>query len=315
MNEFDLINKYLKPIADDLTDDAAILAVAADEEIILSTDTFVGGVHFTQQATPAQIAHRCLRASLSDLAAMGARPLGYLLNLSFPKGVTDDWLRAFSSALKADQAIYGIHLWGGDTTRAPNNLVISVTVIGECQQGKAWKRSTAAAGDLIYVTGTIGDAYLGLKVSQGQLRELSREHRSYLLHRYYEPQPRFDIQRANGITAAIDISDGLLQDLGHVCTASHKVAHIQQDLIPLSLAARAALAMEKVELLELLTGGDDYELLLAVKLQGSDLSGLTQIGHFTNESATVQSPQERVHLVDSAGRRILFTKTGYAHEI
>lgn len=315
MHEFDIINKFLKPLAEGspfalgLTDDAAILSTVLKEDIVLSTDTLIVGIHFPHQATPAQIAHRSLRTTLSDLAAMGACPMGYLMSLSLPTGTTEQWLQAYCLGLKADQERYGIHLLGGDITKAPHDLTISMTVVGTCPKGQAWKRSTAFTGDKIYVTGTIGDAYLGLKVLQGQLTGLSKEHQEYLINRYYYPEPRF--VAVEGATAAIDISDGLLQDLGHVCVASNKSAHVEQDLIPLSEAAQAALASGEVQLLDLLSGGDDYELILAMNAQVTPKKDVTPIGYFMAETPH----QDRVQLVDATGKRIQFTKSGYVHEI
>jgi thiamine-monophosphate kinase len=347
MHEFIIINKFLKPLANGspfalgLTDDAAVLPCIMQEDMVLSTDTLVAGIHFPHQATPTQIAHRSLRTSLSDLAAMGAQPMGYLMNLSLPSGTTEQWLQAYCEGLKADQEHYGIHLLGGDITRAPHDLTITMTVVGMCQKGQAWKRSTASTGDKIYVTGTIGDAYLGLKVLQGNLTGLSKQHQEYLINRYYYPEPRFVAYE--GVTAAIDISDGLLQDLGHVCISSSKLAHVEQDLIPLSAAVQVAIASGEVQLLDLLSGGDDYELILAMNSQATpnnrhrerpkdarrsidSVSGttsgllrfarnddimLTQIGYFMAETPH----QDRVHLVDVTGRRVQVPKSGFTHEI
>jgi thiamine-monophosphate kinase len=317
MHEFDIIDTYLKPLAKGapfalgLTDDAALISCDGGKQMVLSTDTLIVDRHFPREAKPILIARRALRASLADLAAMGARPLGYLMSLSLPSGITQKWLQDFCEGLRTDQQHYGIKLWGGNIVNAPHDLSITMTVIGACAQDKAWLRSTMSPGDLLYVTGTIGDAYLGLKVLQGRLPWLNKEHQEYLVNRYYLPEPRF--LKNQWVTAAIDISDGLLQDLEHLCVESNTIAQIQQDAIPLSKAAQAVLVSKEVDLLELLAGGDDYELILAVKPQKEEkLKGLTQIGYC---ASTLKGPTQRVRLVNQSGQRISFTKTGYEHEI
>lgn len=325
MLEFDIIHRYFKPLAQEsafslgLRDDAALIPCEQGEHIVLSTDTLIVDKHFPQNAPPSLVARRCLRSALSDLTAMGARPIGYLMSLSLPPRTPAEWLQEFCDGLRTDQHYYGVHLLGGDLVTAPHDLSITMTVVGACRSDHAWKRSTVSDGDLLYVTGTIGDAYLGLQVLQGLFKDLDKAYLDYLLNRYYLPDLRFF--KSPAVTAAIDISDGLLQDLGHLCLESHVTAYVQANEIPLSKAAQALLKSGEADLLDLLSGGDDYELILAVHpdmqdkihdlSQSTDIS-FTPIGYCTKR---FQESDQPVHLLDSSGQRIHAPKSGYTHEI
>jgi thiamine-monophosphate kinase len=217
----------------------------------------VGGVHFLPGDPPDLVGRKLLRVNLSDLAAKGATPLGYLMTVSTPKTTPDTWFAGFAAGLAADQAQYGATLLGGDTTSTPGPISLSLTAIGHVAPGQAVHRFGAQPGDLIYVTGTIGDGALGLAVALGKLVDPT----GHLLDRYRLPQPRVGLAIAGIATAGMDISDGLVQDLGHICRASSLAAEIDATAVPLSAAARAA-GPDALE--TILTGGDDYELLLAI---------------------------------------------------
>jgi thiamine-monophosphate kinase len=271
--EFDLIKRYLAPLAEAapgalaLEDDAALVAPPAGHELVATADALVAGVHFLADDPPDLVARKLLRVNLSDLAAMGARPLGYLITASWPSDTDEAWIARFVEGLAADQQAYGIPLLGGDTTSTPGPLSLSLTALGAVPEGQALKRSRAEPGDLIYVSGTIGDATLGLAVLSGDLPELSDGVRDYLIGRYRLPRPRLALGQAlveRAVAhAAIDVSDGLVADLGHVCQASGLAGEVEAQRIPLSGTARAALggrAGEPDALARLATGGDDYEL-------------------------------------------------------
>jgi thiamine-monophosphate kinase len=233
------------------------LAPPPGRELVLSADAMVAGVHFLPDDPPDLIGRKLLRVNLSDLAAKGAAPLGYLLTVSAPRGTPDAWFAGFAAGLAADQADYGIALLGGDTTSTPGPLSLSLTIVGHVAPGAMVRRAGAQSDDGVWVTGTIGDGALGLAVAQGRLADPT----GHLLGRYRLPQPRLGLPLAGLAAASMDVSDGLVQDLGHLCRAGGLAATIEAVRVPLSAPARAAGAGW---LATCLTGGDDYELLLAV---------------------------------------------------
>jgi thiamine-monophosphate kinase len=321
MNEFEFIATFLAPLAArekgalGLTDDAAIVKVPPGQELVITKDAIVQGVHFIGNELPGLIARKALRVNLSDLAAMGATPYAYFLALMLPSSVDKAWLEAFAEGLGADQKTYGITLMGGDTTHAPNALSLSVTALGLVPATKALLRNGAKPGDDIYVSGTIGDAALGLKVAHGTL-QVPATARNYLLERYQLPRPRtmVGIQLHDIATSCIDISDGLVQDLGHICNASKVAARIRFDTIPLSPSARSALVSLENPYEIVLTGGDDYELLftappaasakLAAVANKTDVP-FTRIGRISEGTG--------VRVLSAEGKEIVLSREGYRH--
>jgi len=267
-SEFEIINRYFssqasggKNIILGIGDDAAVVSTPADKQLAVSIDTLISGVHFPVQTSAADIAWKALAVNLSDLAAMGAEPAWFTLALSLPE-VDHEWLAAFSKSLADISSVYRIPLAGGDTTRGA--LSITIQVAGHVQPGSTLLRSGARVGDQIFVTGNIGDAALGLYVSQQQF-EIT-EDVTYLLERLNRPQPRIEVgQRLTGVASAcIDISDGLFADLAHVLKASGVGACLQQDHIPLSAAAKRFLSDKQNLLAGIYNRGDDYELCFCV---------------------------------------------------
>lgn len=261
MDEFDRIKTYFAPLAASagrgLRDDAAVLAPPPGRELVLTVDQMLEGIHFLEGDSPTLIARKLLRRNLSDLAAMGALPLGYLLTTALPSTVTDEWLAGFAEGLRIDQQIYNLGLFGGDSSSAQAHISLTATLIGHVSPGQALSRSGARAGDKIFVTGTIGDAALGLKARLGQLADPT----GFLTQRSLLPEPRIGLGLAGIVSAAIDISDGLIQDIDHICRESGVGAVIDADAVPTS---QPAVALGAAYLEERLTGGDDYELVLAV---------------------------------------------------
>ena len=320
LDEFELIARYFAPLAAapgafGLRDDAATLALAAGETAVVTTDALVAGVHFLPDDAPGGIARRALRVNLSDLAAMGARPLAYALVALLPPGTSAAWLAAFAAGLEADQAEFGVHLIGGDTVATPGPLTLALTAFGAAPEGRVLRRSGAAAGEDVYVTGTIGDAALGLALVQGRLDLAEERLREYLINRYRRPTPRVELGPAllGLATAAIDLSDGLVADLGHVCAASGVGAEIRLARVPLSEAARA-LTDDQSFLLTLLGRGDDYELAFTVPARAAaaiDALGrehgvpVTRIGRTTDG--------EGVAVRDDKGRVLDLPDGGYKH--
>jgi thiamine-monophosphate kinase len=271
--EFGYIARRLAPLAAGfegafgLKDDAAEIAPSAGCALILTADTLVAGRHFLESDDPATAARKALRANLSDLAAMGARPLAYLTSVVWPLDAPDALKEGFADGLAVDQAIFGIHLIGGDTTAADGPWTLSVTAIGEVPKGRAVRRSGARAGDLLMVTGTIGDAGLGLEIASGRLE--AGEGAGWLLARHRLPEPRVALAEAvrAHATACIDVSDGLIADAGHVARSSGLGLSIDLERLPLSDPARAWMARQSDPAIAsafLATAGDDYELACAV---------------------------------------------------
>lgn len=298
--EFSFIARHFRPLAGvgglDLQDDAALLTPTPGCELVLAADAIVEGVHFLPHDPPGDIARKLLRVNLSDLAAMGADPRGYLMTVAVPPGRDDAFFAAFSAGLAADQARYGIALLGGDTTGTAGPLALSLTVVGEVPHGQAVRRRGAVPGDRVFVTGTIGDGALGLRALRGELPDPD----GFLADRYRRPQPRLRFPLRGLATSAIDVSDGLLQDAGHLVRASGVTLVIERDRVPLSAAARAA---GPAWLETCLTGGDDYELLFTAPA-GAD--GATCIGR-------VEAGPARVLLLDGVGAPVAVDRRGFSH--
>jgi thiamine-monophosphate kinase len=259
--EFALIARHFRPLAGpgafSLTDDAAVFAPPSGRELVIAADAMVAGVHFLPGDPPDLVGRKLLRTNLSDLAAMGATPFGYLMTVSVPRDTPDAWFAGFAAGLAADQAEFSIALLGGDTTSTPGPISLSLTILGHVAPGCALRRAGARDGDGLWVSGSIGDGALGLLAARGEIDDPD----GALADRYRLPRPRLALGRAvAGIAhAGMDVSDGLVQDTGHLCRAGGLGAVIEAAAVPLSPAARAA-----GRLALCLTGGDDYELLLAV---------------------------------------------------
>ena len=271
-----LIARHFKPIARHpgalgLTDDAAVLATRPGHDLVLTADAIVAGVHFFAGDKPEDVARKALRVNLSDLAAKGATPAGFLVSLALPKGIGDAWLSGFARGLGMDAKAYACPLLGGDTVATPGPLMVSVAAFGTLPSRTAVRRAGARVGDHVFVTGTIGDAALGLRLRKdaGLSRRLtmSAQHRTHLLRRYLVPQPRNALAAAvrKHATAAMDVSDGLAGDLAKLCRVSAVGTVIEVSRVPLSSAARRAVAVDPMLLGAVLSGGDDYEILCTVR--------------------------------------------------
>lgn len=319
LTEFSLIERYFSrpavqrdpDVVLGIGDDAALLRVPEGMELAVATDTLVAGVHFPLHTKPEDIGHKALAANLSDMAAMGAEPRWATLALTLPHA-DESWLAAFSAGFFALADQYRVQLIGGDTTRGP--LSITVQILGLVPVGMALRRSGAHAGDLIYVTGTLGDAGLGLRVLQ-QPFELSAEHAAHVMQRLNRPQPRVieGIALRGIASAAIDISDGLGADLGHILRASGTGARINMAALPMSAAVNSYVNHSGDWQLPL-CAGDDYELCFTVPPQKcsalldaikSSATGCTQIG------VTETAPGLRC--VSASGELVTPRAGGYQH--
>jgi len=266
-----LIVRYFAPIASHagalgLTDDAAVLTPPPGCELVMTTDALVAGVHYFADDAADTVARKAMRVNLSDLAAKGAKPLGFLLSLALAKETGEEWLARFAQGLRADAEAYGCPLLGGDSVRTPGPTTISVAMLGTVPAGGMVRRAGAKAGDRIFVSGTIGDAALGLGLRRGATWKLDAGERDHLSSRYLLPQPRNALAEPvrNHATAAMDVSDGLAGDLAKLARASGVGAVVEAAKVPLSDAARAVLAGDPGAIETVLTGGDDYEIVCTV---------------------------------------------------
>jgi thiamine-monophosphate kinase len=270
-----LIARYFRPLATasnafDLGDDAAVLTPPAGCDLVLTTDGVIAGVHFLPADPPQSIARKALRMNLSDLAAKGAKPAGFLLAIALPASTKESWVAAFADGLGQDIRQYDCPLLGGDTDHTPGPLSVSITAFGTVPQGAMVRRATAKPGDVIAVSGTIGDAALGVLLHRdpdlAARWQLSSPAHDHLRQRYLLPQPRNALADAlrQHASAAMDVSDGLAGDLAKLCRASAVAAEVEVAAVPLSDAARAALAADAKLIERILTGGDDYEILLTL---------------------------------------------------
>ncbi len=285
LSEDELIRQIFAPIAGEgslnLRDDAALLPAPPGSELVLTVDTIVAGVHYFPEDPPGAVARKALRVNLSDVAAKGAEPLGFLLSLSMPAGTSLAWMAAFAEGLGADAKAFGCPLLGGDTVRTRGPLTVSITAIGRVPTGYMVRRTGAQAGDIIAVTGTIGDSALGLALRLADQDgapddakrdnlawrdELTPQEHAYLTQRYLLPEPRNAIALAlrDHASGAMDVSDGLIGDARKMLGASGVSGRIDLETVPLSLPARAAVEASSGLLRAAVTGGDDYEILCSV---------------------------------------------------
>lgn len=302
MDEFELIRQYFAPLSQGfdgslgLHDDAAILPTLPGKDLVVTKDALSQGIHFFGTEPAHLLAQKALRVNLSDLAAMGAQPLAYFLAIMLPPHTDHSWVADFARGLAEDQQQYGIFLAGGDTIATRDMLSFSITAIGSVPRGQALRRSRAKPGDTVYMTGTLGDSALGLQLlQQPEKHSLPKEAYDYLTQRYFLPQPRLNAgHHLIGIAhAAMDISDGLVQDLGHICRTSSVAAVIEAEKLPLSSPVRTLLEQDGALIKRIAGGGDDYELLftapadkaMAVNMLASELSlPITAIGRISEGS-------------------------------
>lgn len=322
LGEFERIDAFFKPLAAgcegalELQDDAAILEPPAGAKLVVTTDALVEGVHFRIQDAPEDVARKALRVNLSDLAAMGARPWRYTLACATPGRLGTDWMAAFAEGLGEDQTLFDVTLIGGDMTTTVGPPVFAVTLFGLCE-GEAVTRRGARTGDDVWVSGTIGDAALGLGVLQSRINDLPQDDGEVLIARYRLPEPRVALgaRLKDLATACIDVSDGLIADAEHVARTSGVRMEIDLKSVPFSGAARSWLGRERgadSAYAALLTGGDDYELLFTAPPAAREMIAAA--------AAAAETPVNRIGRCfcgNGVGVRglasDLFTRRGWTH--
>ena len=314
-NEFDLIREYFAPLAKDsgalgLQDDAALYSPTAGHELVLTTDTIIESIHYLPDTQPDKIAAKLFGVNVSDLAAKGATPKACLLNFAPHKNVSEDWIAAFAQQVEVALKTYHIQLLGGDTVAAPDKAMFSLTLMGEVATGGMIQRAGAKIGDDIFVTGTIGHGFIGLEDAKAGRLSPCRD-----LFEHPQPPLDFALAAAPYMSAAVDVSDGLLADLGHVCDAS--VCGMQIDMTAIPFADPAY-----EDLMTQLNGGDDYQLAFTapsenhgkLKQFAADQSiQLTKIGHIINGSELVLQDSNGATLKILPGGTSAVLKSGFSH--
>lgn len=322
----DAIIALLRPLAGpgalDFRDDCAVLTPRPGTDLVLKTDPVAEGVHFLPDDAPEDIAWKALAVNISDLAAKGARPLGYLMALSFPTAPTRGWLTRFAAGLGEAQAAFGCTLLGGDTDRRPGPVTISVTVFGEVDTGTMVQRATARPGDLLYVSGTIGDAALGLRLCREPALAdrwgLSAEHVAQLVGRFRRPQPRLALTPAlrGHASASMDLSDGVVKDLGRMLRASGVAGHLELARVPLSPVVSQVVRAQPSLLPQLAAAGDDYEILAAVAPASAvafEIEARNAGVTVTQVGSVMVGEQGRLRTTDAAGSDVQMQSGGWDH--
>jgi thiamine-monophosphate kinase len=319
-----LIARYFRPLAKHpgafgLIDDAAVIAPPPGCDVVLTTDGVISGVHVFPDDLPENIGRKALRMNLSDLAAKGATPIGFLLSLALPSTIDEAWLAAFAAGLGEDAERYDCPLLGGDTDRTPGPASVSIAAFGTVPHGKMVRRSTAKPGDLIIVSGTIGDAALGVLLRRDQNLakrwRLSEAMSSHLKQRYLLPEPRNALAAAvlQNAAAAMDVSDGLAGDLAKLCRASGVAAEIDVARVPFSDAVGTAIAAEPAASETALTGGDDYEIVLTLAPEKFPLvrAAAKAVGVRVTEIGLVTAGEGARFVHD--GKMLTFARPSYSH--
>jgi thiamine-monophosphate kinase len=320
-SEFELIAELFAPLATaagafGLTDDAALVAPPDGHDLVVTTDVLVEGVHFFATDPPDLIAKKSLRVNLSDLSAKGCAPLGYLMAISIPPNIDMPWLRAFARGLQQDQQAFGLSLFGGDTTATPGPLSIAITAFGAVPAGTMLRRAGAKPGDLVFVSGTIGDAGGGLACLKGEGDGLEADARNHLVRRFQLPGPRTNLGRVliGLASASLDVSDGLLADLGHIAATSGVRIVVEGARVPVSLPLLGLWPDAKDRIVRAVTAGDDYEIAFTAPASGraAVFSAAAKAGVPVTEIGRVEAGKGAV-LCDPQGRNIPVDRPGYVH--
>ncbi len=325
--EFQLISEIFAPLAVgysgslSLLDDGAILTIKKGREVVVTSDTLVEGVHFLPEDPPDSLGIKTLAVNLSDLAAMGAEPHAYTLSAAWPSHISTSWIEKFAAGLKEIQERYQLHLIGGDTVSTSGPVTLTITAFGQVDIGKSIQRKTADLGDNVYVTGNMGDSALGLKLTANQIdTDIPYNYRAFLINRYRQPIPRVEIGNSlyKFATSAVDISDGLVADIGHLAQQSCRRIIIHTSRLPLSEAAKKLVDADPKLMNIILEGGDDYELAFTappifhekiIHLSIELKTPITAIGSVIADKTHPAGVEVR----DANNQKIELTNGGYRH--
>ncbi len=325
MNEFELIEHCFAPLAGPeglrLKDDAALYTPRENYDLVITTDTFVEGVHFPNGMYGADVAERLLRTNLSDIAAKGGTPLGYLLSVAMHADKMEKWLPAFAKGLETTQAEFGCTLWGGDTTATTTQAVYSITLIGEVPRDEMVQRQGAAIGHDIWVTGVLGDAMLGCRLATNQLISPVPNGQDLFSFEsaYWRPEPAFEYRKIlqRFATAAADVSDGILADVTHISKLADGCATINFDALPFSLGAEAWADGQDDAItsrMELASFGDDYGVVFTSEQM--DRQAIFDMAREARLKATLVGsvlPGSGAVSLDVEGQAMAWAQTGYRH--
>ena len=328
-DEHELIERYFAPLtmqgsgALGLGDDTALITPAAGTDLLLTADMIVAGIHFFVDDAPRDIAYKALAVNVSDIVAKGGEPSSYLMTIAFPVRPSHEWMTEFAAGLGAAQKRFGAALIGGDTVSTPGPLTISICLYGEIKTGAMVRRSGAAIGDSVFVSGTIGDAALGLKLRR-DLKEatdgsgfVDEQEAEFLIARYLRPRPRLALARAlrRFASGAMDISDGLCLDFERLCQASRVGGEIEMAKIPLSMPAQSCVKNDILALEDLLTGGDDYEILCTISQD--NLAGFQNAAREAqiaiSRIGVITDQQSAIRYIGLNGRAVELKRAGYEH--
>lgn len=318
-DEFSILDQLFKPLAGlsresrGLMDDVAVIPGSDAHDIVVTTDALVAGVHFFEHDPLDLVARKLMRVNLSDIIAKGATPYGYQLITAWPRGTTFHEKQEFVRGLKTEQDRFNIDLFGGDTVSTYGPLHVSMTMFGKAQPGRALSRLGARPGDKLLISGYIGQAYLGLKALQGLLVGVSHADANEVIEAYHLPEIRADLAPCvrDHARASMDVSDGLLADADHMARVNNLMIRVDLNRVPTSLAARAAIAAG-LNPVELVTGGDDYQILCAADEAGTralKMSGFYEIGECVGASDDTPAGAE----LWADGRRIDVDSKGFKH--
>ncbi len=317
MDEFRVIAEIFAPLAGEgsfgLTDDAAVIPARPGYDLVVTTDAIAEGTDFFAFDPAGTVAQKALRVNLSDLAAKGASPCGYLLSMALPPSITADWLSGFARGLAQDQSLFGVTLLGGDTARTEGPLTISMTAFGHVPAGRMLRRAHAKAGDHVYVTGTIGDSGGGLAIFKREKHALTEAHRDILTGSYRLPQPpvHFGQTMLGLANASIDVSDGLVADLGHLARESCVKLVIDAAAIPRSPALRAFWGDDAAAIVRAATAGDDYQIAFTASEEAVVLAAARDASVTVTRIGRAEAGQGVELQLD--GRALAVPQPGYRH--
>ena len=319
-NEFQIISDFFSPLAKEkgsfnLLDDAAALCTDKEKEFVVSTDMLISGVHFLPDDKPENIACKSIRVNISDVISKGAKPKYYFLSIALPGNLNDEWIKLFSKALSNEQEIYDISLMGGDTVSTNGPLTINIVCFGVVKKNKMIRRSGAKVGDNLYVTGEIGSSKIGLEIITQKI-EADDPHKSYFLNKYRFPNPKHKLgpELVDIASSSVDISDGLLADLNHICKASNVKAKINYFSIPKSDLIAELSISENIVNEVLLNGGDDYEILFTSRIGNHQkILNLSMSFGVNITNIGVIEDGKGIEILDENHKKIDILLDGYKH--